>query len=144
MLQATSGPAASDQKAAAGGRVPKWVVALVAAAVIVVLAVGLGIGLPLYLYNRDQSREAAVRTAVRIIQNGLHGLILRENGALPQAQDVTSSALRAYLAKWPGNPYTGQPMRQGKAPGDFSYTVSNGQFRLTGYGNDGRVVIVVP
>lgn len=144
MLQATSGPAASDQKAAGGGRVPKWVVALIAAAVIVVLAVGLGIGLPLYLYNRDQSREAAVRSAVRTIQNGLHGLILRDNGTLPQAQVVTSGTLRTFVAKWPANPYTGRPMTQGKAPGDFSYTVANGQFRLTGYGDNGRVVIVVP
>jgi type II secretory pathway pseudopilin PulG len=144
MLQATSGPVASDQKAAAGGRVPKWVVALIAVAVIVVLAVGLGIGLPLYLYNRDQSREAAVRSAVRAIQNGIHGLVLRDNGALPQPQDVTSTTLRAYVAKWPANPYTGRPMRQGKAPGDHGYSVANGQFRLTGYGNNGRVVIVVP
>ncbi len=144
MLQATPAPVESDQKAAAGGRVPKWVVALIAAAVIVVLAVGLGIGLPLYLYNRDQSREAAVRSAVRTIQNGLHGLILQDNGTLPQAQDVTSSTLHAYVAKWPSNPYTGQPMAQGKAPGDFSYSVANGQFRLTGHGNNGRVVIVVP
>jgi hypothetical protein len=145
MLQATSAPAANDeQKAAAGGRVPKWVIALIAAAAIVVLAVGLGIGLPLYLYDRDQTRETDVRSALRTIQTGIHGYVLHNNGTLPQPSQVALGGLRAYVTKWPANPYTGEPMTQGKVPGGYAYTVSGGRFELTGYGNNGRVVIVVP
>ena len=38
---------------------------------------------------------------------------------------------------WPRNPFTGQPMNQGTAPGDFTYTVNGRTWKLMGHASDG-------
>lgn len=61
----------------------------------------------------------------------------------PPAKMVTPDGpLAALLDPWPANPFTGEPMRQGSAEGDFAYTAKeNGRgFKLVGYGGGGKVI----
>jgi len=97
----------------------------------------------------DQSRkanESAVKEGIHSIQVGVQSWAIDHGDTYPVASRVSESGLRSYVDVWPTNPYTGLPMTQGTAPGDFTYTIAADRhsFRLTALGTDGQPVIVVP
>ena len=98
---------------------------------------------------RDQSSnasESAVKEGIHSIQVGVQSWAIDHGDAYPRPSRVSESGLRSYVDVWPTNPYTGLPMTQGTAPGDFTYTIAADRhsFRLTALGTDGQPVIVVP
>jgi hypothetical protein len=99
----------------------------------------------------DQSSDrvdesAAIRESVHSIQVGVESWAIDHGDAYPAATRVSESGLASYVDVWPTNPYTGLPMAQGTAPGDFTYTVTPDRrsFRMTALGEDGQPLIVVP
>ncbi|HTX69999.1 MAG TPA: hypothetical protein VMH50_12780 [Thermoleophilia bacterium] len=62
----------------------------------------------------------------------------------PEASAVTQAGLASYVENWPVNPWTGQPMTQGTAAGDYTYTQLDGGhgFRLAGHLSGGRDFVV--
>jgi hypothetical protein len=66
-----------------------------------------------------------------------------DQGHFPKAAAVTESGVwqaAGMDGSWPDNPWTGQPMAEGSAPGDFTYTVSaNGKHaKLVLHGETGQ------
>ena len=60
-------------------------------------------------------------------------------GRLPTPGEVNpDGALAGRFGRWPVNPFTGEPMRPGRGPGDYRYTLKSGEYRLVVYG-DGQV-----
>ena len=97
----------------------------------------------------DQSRkanESAVKEGIHSIHVGVQSWAVDHGDAYPAASKVSESGLASYVDSWPINPYTGLPMTEGSAPGDFTYTRAPGghTFRLTAYGTNGQPVITVP
>lgn len=62
-----------------------------------------------------------------------------ENEAYPTA--VTQATVGEYISAWPSNPWTHQPMAQGTAVGDFTYTSTAAGFTLAGHKADGTDVV---
>jgi len=68
-------------------------------------------------------------------------------GRPPRVADMNAdSALGRFIARrnpplpWPLNPFTGEDMHSGSAPGDFSYTTDGQGFDLTAVSSDGSAV----
>ena len=55
-----------------------------------------------------------------------------------------TGGVAAYVDPWPTNPYTGQPMKPGTQPGDYTYEQLNGGagYKLTGYISNGLTYTV--
>jgi hypothetical protein len=58
-----------------------------------------------------------------------------DHEAYPSA--VTQATVGSYIGPWPENPWTHQPIAQGTAVGDFTYTLTVDGFRLAGHKADG-------
>lgn len=129
--------------------------------------------------EKNASREAAVRQALPVVEAAIDAALAegaadslkaelernREAGPGAYREFVTVDrpevlqsrqwghdfAWRGKRYRWPENPYTGRPMKEGTGPGDFSilfiwYGYVTGQpdaFELTGYGNDGKPVVTL-
>jgi len=91
----------------------------------------------------EKAREAALKAGIISIQKGIESWAVDHNGHFPKPSQVSRSGLAKYVATWPANPYTNQPMTRGAGPGDFKYGVStnSSQYELIGYGNSGKVLI---
>jgi type II secretory pathway pseudopilin PulG len=88
----------------------------------------------------------AIEQGIHSIQVGIESYRIDHDGALPDTTLVNPTGLRGYVDVWPANPYTGSPMVQSPSEGNFTYSVSaeRSSFELTGYGDDGVVMIRVP
>lgn len=111
--------------------------------VIVIIAILAAIAIPVYLGQRDRAKDSAVRVGVHDISVGVLCYVV-EDGLAPAAVDRTT--LGAYVDDWPKNPWTGAPMADSAAAGDYTYTRMDAghAFTLTGHGDDGSDVISVP
>ena len=91
----------------------------------------------------QKAPEAALKKGIISIQTGIESWAVDHSGHFPKPSQVSQSGLAKYVATWPANPYTNQPMTSGAGPGDFKYTVStNGSgYELIGYGSSGKVLI---
>ena len=94
----------------------------------------------------SQANESAVKEGIHSIQVGVQSWAIDHGDAYPRPSRVSESGLRSYVDVWPTNPYTGLPMAQGTAPGDFAYTLApdRSSFELTGMGEAGQPIITVP
>jgi predicted amidohydrolase YtcJ len=90
--------------------------------------------------------RAAERTRVNKLKEGIHSLQIAiqswtvDNGdKFPPASVVTEEGLKLYFpdgdTPWPGNPWTGEPMKPGTDRGDYTYARLNGgrSYRLAGH-----------
>jgi hypothetical protein len=71
----------------------------------------------------DVAKDAAVKAQLLMIKTGIAAYIAT-NGAAPA--DASQAALADVVSPWPTNPFTGQPMKQGKGVGDYVYTPGAG------------------
>jgi hypothetical protein len=71
----------------------------------------------------DVAKDAAVKSQLMMIKTGVSAYIAT-NGAPPP--DASEATLGSFVAPWPVNPYTNQPMTAGDAPGDYVYTPGAG------------------
>lgn len=119
------------------------IVGIIATAIGLIL---LAAAIPMFSSQRDEAKDSAVKEGIHSIQIGVQSYAVDHEDAYPDPSLVSRSGLASYVDFWPTNPYTGLPMAQGTAEGDFAYTVSpdGTTFTLRGYGNGGDVVISVP
>ena len=86
------------------------------------------------------SNDQLVIQAIQKIQVGVVTWATNNNNLYPTPADVTASGgVAGYVNPWPTNPFTGQPMQPGTAPGDYTYEQLNGGagYKLTGYIGNG-------
>ena len=74
------------------------------------------------------------------LQTGVITWATNNNDLYPAPADVAQTgAVAAYVDPWPTNPYSGQPMKPGTQPGDYTYEQLNGGagYKLTGFISNG-------
>jgi len=84
--------------------------------------------------------QQQVIDAIVKLQTGVTTWATNNNGLYPTPIDVSQAGgVAAYVDPWPTNPYTGQPMKPGTQPGDYTYEQLNGGagYKLTGYIRNG-------
>jgi hypothetical protein len=71
----------------------------------------------------DVAKDAAVKAQLMMVKTGIAAYIAT-SGAPPA--DASQATLGDVVSPWPANPFTGQPMKQGKGVGDYVYTPGAG------------------
>jgi len=80
--------------------------------------------------------DQQVMSGIQKIQVGVITWATNNNNLYPGPADVTESGgIATYVDPWPINPYTGESMKPGTGPGEYTYEQLNGGagYRLTGY-----------
>jgi hypothetical protein len=73
--------------------------------------------------QQTSSEDSAVEDGIRTIHEGIYKWSVDNGNRFPPEAEVRpDGAIGQYVANWPTNPYTGQPMASGSGPGDFTYT----------------------
>jgi hypothetical protein len=88
------------------------------------------------------SADQQVIAGLSQILGGVTAWAANSNGVYPAATEVSpAGGVAQYVDPWPVNPFTGQPMSPGTAPGDYEYEQVNGGagYRLVGHLSDGDV-----
>ena len=83
--------------------------------------------------------------AIVKLQTGVITWATNNNNLYPTPVDVSETGgVATYVNPWPTNPYTGQPMKPGTQPGDYTYEQLNGGagYKLTGYISKGLTYTV--
>ncbi len=109
-------------------------------------------------------KNAAVRSGMAIVQKAIEGWSLDHDTSYPGAKLVRNGkttfgyshqAVSGYVNfptyGWPTNPFTGHPVTQGTAPGDFTYTelgafepgFTCAGYRLVAYGAGGKPLLIL-
>ena len=94
--------------------------------------------------DETQYADAAVVSGVAAIRRGLAMWVGGGGKRYPPPQEVSAGGvLGTMVAPWPTNLFTGKPMQQGTAKGDYTYEQMNGgrDFSLVGYLSDGTETI---
>ena len=83
----------------------------------------------------QKARISAVEEGVHAIQIGIQSWAVDNNDTYPPAATVSKAGLHTYIKHWPKNPYTGGPMVNRKAAGDFYYAQGTGStnYELLGF-----------
>lgn len=89
--------------------------------------------------------DQQVKTGIQRIQVGVITWATNNNNLYPDPAEVTEAGgIATYVDPWPVNPYTGDSMKPGTGPGEYTYEQLNGGagYRLTGYIADGLTYTV--
>lgn len=86
--------------------------------------------------------DAAVVRNLGNIEIEIRAWAADHDNTLPECDEVNAEMYPPQAFDWPDNPYTGQPMKQGADPGDFTFSGGGTSFCLKGFGGDGQVVVV--
>jgi hypothetical protein len=95
--------------------------------------------------SSSPTTDQQVIDAIAKLQVGIVTWASANNNLYPPPQDVVEGGgISQYVDPWPTNPFTGQPMTPGTAPGSYVYEqLSGGQgYRLTGYLGNGLTYTV--
>lgn len=71
----------------------------------------------------DIAKDQAVKAQLMMIKTGVTAYV-QLNGVAPPSADAAT--LGSFVQPWPDNPWTQQPMKQGKEPGDIAYAPGAG------------------
>ena len=81
--------------------------------------------------NIDMAKDVAAKGGIMAIETGIMAYIAA-NGAAPPAAD--SATLGYFVSPWPGDPWTGEPMKSGAGVGDYTYQNLDGlSYSLVGH-----------
>ena len=73
------------------------------------------------------TRDQAAELGARVIKGYIEQWGMLYNATTPTAAQVASTgAVGSWFSYWPSNPFTGQPMADSGAPGDFTYAQNAG------------------
>ena len=89
--------------------------------------------------------DQQVIDAIVKLQTGVITWSTNNNSLYPAPVDVSEAGgIASYVDPWPTNPYTGQPMKPGTQPGDYTYEQLSGGagYKLTGYISNGLTYTV--
>jgi hypothetical protein len=89
--------------------------------------------------------DQQVIDAITRLQTGVITWSTNNNDLYPAPADVSQAGgVATYVDPWPTNPYSGQPMKPGTQPGDYTYEQLNGGagYKLTGYSSNGLTYTV--
>jgi len=95
--------------------------------------------------SASPTTDQQVIDGIAKLQVGIVTWASANNNLYPPPQDVVEGGgISQYVDPWPTNPFTGQPMTPGTAPGSYVYEqLSGGQgYRLTGYLSNGLTYTV--
>jgi type II secretion system protein G len=116
--------------------------------VIIIIGILAAIAIPMFLGQRDKAKEAAVKGGVHNIELGIGSYAVDHGDTYPTTGNVHKSTLVdgvvPYVDNWPNNPWTGAPMDEGTAEGDYVYTQVSDTFTLVGLGKSSAHVITAP
>ena len=136
-MRTAPGPSSARRRQADGRRRR-----LVLLLVVITVAAAAGTGF-LALWHEPSSHAAqkqAVIDGIMAIQRKVDAYAA--NYGLPGEPQVNAAGLSQGSA-WPTNPYTRDPMRPGKNPGDYTYEIVDpNRYRLVGYGDDAQAVVI--
>ena len=107
--------------------------------VVIIVAILSAIALPIYLTQRNQAKDAAVKTDVDSLQIGLAAYTADNNDGLP-ASGSLSMLKGVYLDSWPQDPFSSGDMSYSAStsPGSYAYTSDGSSYVLTGWLSNGR------
>lgn len=71
----------------------------------------------------DVAKDAAAKAQLMMVNTGIQAYIASTGSAPADASEAT---LGSFVAPWPVNPFTQQPMTAGDTPGDYVYTPGAG------------------
>jgi hypothetical protein len=71
----------------------------------------------------DQAKDAAAKAELMMIKTGVAAYIATSSSV---PADASQATLGGFVAPWPTNPFTKQPMAPGDAAGDYVYTPGAG------------------
>ena len=83
-----------------------------------------------------EANETAVKESIHALQIAVQSWIVDHNDKAPPVDEVRPGGeFETSIDQWPTNPYTGDPMEPGDAPGDYTYErLDSGQgYRLSGH-----------
>jgi hypothetical protein len=89
--------------------------------------------------------DQQVIDAIVKLQTGVTTWATNNNNLYPPPADVgEAGGVASYVDPWPTNPYTGQPLKPGMQPGDYTYEQLSGGagYKLTGYISNGLTYTV--
>lgn len=89
--------------------------------------------------------DQQVIDAIVKLQTGVTTWATNNNNLYPAPADVgEAGGVASYVDPWPTNPYTGQPLKPGTQPGDYTYEQLSGGagYKLTGYISNGLTYTV--
>ena len=95
--------------------------------------------------SASPTNDQQVVDGIAKLQVGIVTWASANNNLYPPPQDVVEGGgISQYVDPWPTNPFTGQPMTPGTAPGNYVYEqLSGGQgYKLTGYLSNGLTYTV--
>lgn len=96
-------------------------------------------GLAAWKASSVAATDEAVKDAVGWLQKGLSEWAKYNDGTYPPASAVRPDGeLRGYMAGWPKNHFTYEPMRPSNAKGDYTYTSDGTSYTLVGHLSDGQ------
>jgi len=90
--------------------------------------------------QHSEAQDSAVKEGVHSLQIGVQSWAVDHNDLYPPVTEMTPDGeVGSMIDKWPTNPYTGEPMKLGTEPGDFTYTTPADRmtFTLSGHLGDG-------
>ncbi len=92
--------------------------------------------------TRTEYADASVAHGIATLQRGLAMWEAGGGEEYPPAREVAADGLLGEMVRWPSNPFTGGPMKQGDEPGEFTYRLLRGgkDYSLVGHLSDGGVV----
>ncbi len=71
----------------------------------------------------DVAKDAAVKAQLMMIKTGIEAQIAT-TGTAPAT--ASQASLGGLVSPWPTNPFSGKPMQEGEAPGDYTYNPGAG------------------
>lgn len=146
-------------------RVPTWAWAAIAALVFVAVALPVGLLLPSGAdigftmedvtpgLNEEiaKAQEAAAKSGIDALKGGLAAWAAEHGSTYPAASVVTAGRFKRvdgtpYVDPWPQNKFVGADMTQGTEPGQYTYVrgADGASYTLTGFGEDGTVLVTAP
>jgi len=109
--------------------------------VIIIIGILAAIAIPMFLNQREKAKDAGVKEGVHSIQVGVQSVAVDDNDVYPLTAAVVA-AVQPQIDQWPDNPFTGDPMANDGALGNFEYVSADGSdYTLLGVTSTGDFVV---